>query len=75
MLRCSGATSPTSRFFVRWNLDTSVNTSRHLGTSRLLDECFGDNALIENPMEDRGIELRLSVPVRRITLQIALDEY
>ena len=28
---------------------------------------------VENPMEDRGIELRLSVPVRRITLQIALD--
>jgi hypothetical protein len=24
-------------------------------------------------MEDRGIKLRLSVPVRRITLQIALD--
>jgi len=24
-------------------------------------------------MEDRGIELRLSVPVPRITLQIALD--
>ena len=38
-----------------------------------LGECIGDNALIENPMEDRGIELRLSVPVRRITLQIALD--
>jgi hypothetical protein len=36
---------------------------------------YGDIALIENPMEDRGIALRRSVPVRRITLQIALDEY
>jgi hypothetical protein len=26
-------------------------------------ERIGDNALIENAMEDRGIELRLSVPV------------
>jgi hypothetical protein len=40
-----------------------------------LEECIRDNVLIENPMEDRGIEMRLSVPVRRIALQIALDEY
>ena len=25
-----------------------------------IDECVGDNALIENPMEDRGIEVRLN---------------
>ena len=62
-----------TRFIAGVSVRTRIACDEQTSFTNLPDERIGDNALIENPMEDRGIELRLSVPVRRITLQIALD--